>query len=199
LVQSGRSFLRTGCGVRTAAAGLGSEPIAAALERDLLAIDEFDAEVWTKDDELGHTISSALHQLKRRLPTLGDDLIERLLRSKRYNIAMYAVRALGDRGDELALRRLIDLHRAKRECGLRDLAAQPPIKIEQLAARLQIVVRKTGRTTASTEIDRALLWARISEVRLRSNAAHGVLQCLGGPMIRISRSPTSTRLTMLRT
>ncbi len=133
--------------VRTAAAGLGSEPVAAALERDLLAIDEFDAEVWTKDDELGHTISSALHQLELRRPALGDDFIERLLRSKRYNIAMHAVRALGDRGDELALRRLIDLHRAEREWGLRDLAAD---KIEQLAARLQTVVRKDG---ASYRID----------------------------------------------
>ncbi|MBB5730445.1 hypothetical protein [Sphingomonas prati] len=84
----------------TAAAGLGSEPIAAALERDLLAINNFDAEVWTVDDELGHTISSALHQLKRRFAALGDDLIERLLRLKRYNIAMYGVRVLGDRGDE---------------------------------------------------------------------------------------------------
>jgi hypothetical protein len=132
---------------RTAAAGLGSEPIAAALERDLLAIDDFDAEVWTTDDKEGHTISSALHQLKPRLPSLGDHLIERLLRSKRYNIAMHAVLALGDRGDELALRRLIDLHRAKPEWGLRDLAAN---KIEQLAARLQIVVRKDG---ASYRID----------------------------------------------
>jgi hypothetical protein len=133
--------------VRTAAAGLGSEPIAAALERDLLAIDDFDSEVWTTDDKDGHTISSALHQLKRRLPSLGDHLIERLLRSKRYNIAMHAVLALGDRGDELALRRLVDLHRAKPEWGLRDLAAN---KIEQLAARLQTVVQKDG---ASYRID----------------------------------------------
>lgn len=127
--------------VRTAAAGLGSEPIAAALERDLLEIDDFDAEVWTTDDEQGHAISSAFHQLKRRLPELPDDLIERLLRSKRYNIAMHAVQALGDRGDRLALRRLIDLHRAKPKSSLRDLAAN---KIEQLAARLQVVVRKDG-------------------------------------------------------
>ena len=127
--------------VRTAAAGLGSEPMAAALERDLLVIDDFDAEVWTMDDKQGHAISSAFHQIKRRLPELPDDLIERLLRSKRYNIAMYAVRALGDRGDEPALQRLIDLHRAKPEWSLSDLAAN---KIEQLAARLQIVVRKDG-------------------------------------------------------
>lgn len=139
--------LRDRMQVRTVAAGLGSEPIAAALERDLLAIDNFDGEVWTEDDELGHAISSALHQLTRRLPALGDDLIERLLRSKRYNIAMYGVRVLGDRGDEPSLRRLVDLHRAKPEWGLRDLAAN---KIEQLAARLQIVVRKDG---ASYRID----------------------------------------------
>lgn len=133
--------------VRTAAAGLGSEPIAAALERDLLAIDDFDAGLWTEGDELGHTISSALHQLRQRLPALGDNLIERLLRSKRYNIAMHAVLVLGDRGDEPALRRLIDLHRAKPEWSLRDLAANT---IEQLAARLQFVVQKDG---ASYRID----------------------------------------------
>lgn len=127
--------------VRTAAADLGSEPIAAALERDLLVIDDFDAEVWTTDDELGHTISSALHQLKRQRAALPDDLIERLLRSKRYNIAVHAVRALGDRGDQVALRRLIELHRAEPEWTLRDLAAN---KIEQLAARLQIVVLNDG-------------------------------------------------------
>ncbi|WP_341987785.1 NACHT domain-containing protein [Azorhizobium sp. AG788] len=127
--------------VRTAAAGLGSEPIAAALERDVLAIDDFDAEVWTTDDEYGHVISSALHQLERRLPALPDELIERLLRSKRYNIAMYAVRVLGDRGDELALRQLIKLHRLKPKWSLGDQAAN---KIEQLGARLQIVVRKDG-------------------------------------------------------
>lgn len=127
--------------VRTAAAGLGSELIADALERDLLAIDDFDAEVWTTDDKQGHAISGALHQLKQRLPALGDDVIERLFRSNRYNIAMHGVRALGDRGDESALRRLVDLHRAKPKWGLRDLAAN---KIEQLAARLQIVVRKDG-------------------------------------------------------
>lgn len=128
-------------GVRTAAAGLGSEPVADALERDLLAIDDFDAEVWTADDKQGHAISRALHQLKQRLPALGDDLIERLFRSNRYNIAMHGVRVLGDRGDESALRRLVDLHRAKPEWGLRDLAAN---KIEHLAARLQIVIRKDG-------------------------------------------------------
>jgi hypothetical protein len=54
---------------------------------------------------------------------------------------MHAVQALGDRGDRLALRRLIDLHRAKPKSSLRDLAAN---KIEQLAARLQVVVRKDG-------------------------------------------------------
>jgi hypothetical protein len=129
--------------IRTAAADLGSEPIAAALERDLLMIDDFDAESWTKDDEYGLAISSALHQRRRRLPALPELLIERLLRSTRYNIAMHAVRALGDRGDEPALRRLIDLHRAKPEYSLRDLVAN---KIEQLASRLQIVVRKDGQS-----------------------------------------------------
>lgn len=127
--------------VRTAAVGLGSEPMAAALERDLLVIDDFDAEVWTTDDEYGHTISHVLHQLKRRLRELPNDLVERLLCSQRYNIARYAVQALGDRGDNKALRRLIEAHRVIPEWSLRDVAAN---QIEQLAARLQIVVRKDG-------------------------------------------------------
>jgi len=129
--------------VRTAAAGLGSEVIAAALERDLLAIDNFDDDVWKKDDELGHTISSALHQIRRRLPALPDEIIERLLQSSRYNIASSAVGALSDRGDEDALRWLVNLHRSESDWHLRDLAAN---KIEQLAARLQVVIRKDGRT-----------------------------------------------------
>lgn len=127
--------------IRTAAAGLGSELMMAALERDILAIDDFDDQIWKRDDKEGHTISAALHQIRRRLPILSNELIERLLRSSRYNIASGAVRALGDRGDYDSLRRLVKLHRSKRDWHLRDLAAN---KIELLAARLGVVVRKDG-------------------------------------------------------
>jgi hypothetical protein len=127
--------------IRTAAAGLGSTSMAAALERDLIGIDDFDDPIWQEDDELGHTISSALHQIRRRLPALSDELIERLLRSTRYNIASSGVQALSDRGDEAALRRLVEFHCSKPEWSLRDLAAN---KIELVAARLQIVVHKKG-------------------------------------------------------
>src|SRR5690606_31700005 len=92
--------------VRTAAAGLGSELMMAALERDILAIDDFDDQIWKREDKEGHTISAALHRIRRRLPILSNELIERLLRSSRYNIASGAVRALGDRGDHDSLRRL---------------------------------------------------------------------------------------------
>lgn len=125
--------------VRTVAAGLGSESIAGVLEKDLLEIDDFDDTVWKIDDELGHTISSALHQIRRRLPAMGDELIERLLRSSRYNIAMHGIGALNDRGNEVALQRLVELHRSKPEWHLHDTTANT---IEQLAARLQIVVSK---------------------------------------------------------
>lgn len=128
--------------VRTAGAGLGGGPAEVALEQDLLAITDFDAPIWCNDDELGHTISSALHQICHRLPVLPDDFIERVLKSTRYNIASLGVRALSDRGDERSLRRLIDLHGARSDWSVRDLAAN---KIELLAARLQLVVHKDGR------------------------------------------------------
>lgn len=127
--------------VRTAAAGLGSELMMAALERDILAIDDFDDQIWTRDDKEGHTINSALHQIQRRLPTFPNEIIECLLRSSRYNVASCAVRALGNRGDHDSLRRLVDLHRSRRDWLLRDLAANT---IELLAARLGVAVRKDG-------------------------------------------------------
>jgi len=127
--------------VRTAAAGLGSEAITRTLERDLLAIEDFDDDIWKEDDELGHVLSSALNQIRRKLPSGSDGLIQRLLESSRYNIAMYGVSALADRSDAAALRQLVEFHRSKSDWHLRDTVAN---KIEQLAARLQIVVHKEG-------------------------------------------------------
>lgn len=127
--------------VRTAAAGLGSEPVSARLERDLQAIEDFDAEVWKADDKLGNTLSSALHRIRRRLPVGPDHFIERLLASSRYNVARFGIDALADRSDEVALRRLVKFHNNHTDWHLRDTAAN---KIEQLAARLQVLVRKRG-------------------------------------------------------
>ena len=127
--------------VRTAAAGLGSVSVAAALERDLLAIDNFDGQVWQEDDEAGHVISSALYQIRQRLPSMPDEFIERLLRSTRYNIASHGIGVLTNRGDEAALTHLIEFYRSATDWVLCDLVAN---KIELLAARLQIVMHKDG-------------------------------------------------------
>lgn len=127
--------------VRTIAADLGSDVARALVESDLLAIEDFDAPEWTAEDRLGHNLSSALRRLRRRRHGLPDALVDRALASSRYNIASSGVAELEARGNRDALVRLIELHVSAADWHLRDLVANT---IELLAARLQLVIRKSG-------------------------------------------------------
>ena len=128
--------------VNTAAVQLGSEPAHTELERTLRGIEDFDAKILWEDDKSHHTISHALRQIRHRLRPFPMTLIERILASKRYNIAQTGVTALAARHDRDALERLVALHASDAEWMLRDLAAN---QIELLAAKLQVPVRRNGQ------------------------------------------------------
>jgi len=112
-----------------------------------LAIEAFEDDDWDHNYAAADLIDihadppAFLESLLRKSSIPGERRRD-LLKSTRYNIASSGVQALSDRGDERSLRRLIDLHSARSDWSVRDLAAN---KIELLAARLQLVVHKDGR------------------------------------------------------
>lgn len=126
----------------TSASRLGSERMRAVLERSLLAVTNFDAAPWSSRDDHGNLVGGALRELRRRVPVFSPEFIDRILASDRYNIAMNGISALTAQGDRNALLRLIEVHANDGRSMLRDLAANA---VELLAARLQLIVRKTGR------------------------------------------------------
>tara|TARA_R110000824_G_scaffold104214_2_gene247298 strand:+ start:1579 stop:1983 length:405 start_codon:yes stop_codon:yes gene_type:complete len=128
--------------VLTVASEIGSDGAAAKLEQEVLAITDIDAQEWSDDDELGHTLSSAIRQVQKRRPILPMPFIEQILMSSRYNIASGGIDALQAIGDEDALRRLIELHSTREDWHLRDTIANA---IELMAARQQVTVSKEGR------------------------------------------------------
>lgn len=132
-------FPRERLQVLTAAAELGSERARAGLEAEIPAIDDMDGEEWTKDDELGHTLSNALRELQRRTPLLPSTLIDKIVASTRFNIASRGIDALQASGDVEALQRLIDLHASKSDWHVKDTIANT---IELLAARQGVMIRK---------------------------------------------------------
>lgn len=123
-----------------AAAQLGSEWARARLQSALNLIEDMDSPEYSETDELGHTLSSTLHHLRKRMPVLPEGLMEKILASKRYNIASQGLQILKAAGDKTALHRLVRFHAEAEDWGLKDTAANA---IEQLAARLNILVDKT--------------------------------------------------------
>lgn len=123
-----------------AAVRLGSEWARARLQTALSLIEDMDSPEYSETDELGHTLSNTLHHLRRRTPILPEDLREKILTSKRYNIASQGLQSLKAAGDRAALDRLVRFHADAEDWGLKDAAANA---IEQLAARLNIIVDKT--------------------------------------------------------
>jgi len=128
--------------VMTAAAELGSERARAKLEVEVFAIDDMEGAEWTEDDTMGHTLSHALREVRRRKPLLSSALIEKIVRSAKYNVATAGISALQARGDAEALQRLIDLHKATSDWHLRNSIANV---IELVAARQGAVTQKVGR------------------------------------------------------
>lgn len=136
--------------VMTAAAELGSERARAKLEVEVFAINDMDGAEWIEDDKMGHTLSHALREVRRRKPLLSSALIEKIIGSAQYNVATVGISALQARGDAEALQRLIDLHKATSDWHLRDSIANA---IELMAARQGVVVQKVGRRYRLDAVD----------------------------------------------
>ena len=127
--------------VMTAAAELGSEWAGEKLEAAVVAIDDMDGPEWTENDTMGHTLSHALRAVRRRNPFLPSALVEKVIRSARYNIAAEGINALRALGDADALKRLIDLHEATPDWHLRDHIANA---VELIGARQGVVIQKVA-------------------------------------------------------
>ena len=125
--------------VASSAAKLGSEWAREKLEAAVFAIENMDGSEWTEDDPFGHTLSQALYEVRRRKAYLSSALIERIVASKRYNVARIGIDALQARGDIASLRRLMVFHAETSDWLIRDLIANA---IELMAARLGVVVQK---------------------------------------------------------
>lgn len=128
-----------GLAVMTAAAELGSERVRAQLEARVNMIDDMDGPEWTDGDPYGDKLSSALREVRRRQPLLSLALIDKVVASTRYNVAMNGVAALQAIGDGDALARLLALHEARSDWPLRDTIANA---IELVASRQGIMIRK---------------------------------------------------------
>lgn len=122
---------------------LGSERANTRLEDEMAVIDNFDALEWVVDDELGHTLATALHQLRRHRPALSPALIDKCLASSRYNIASSGIQALTAASSTDALVRLLEVSASHPDFHLRDTAADA---IELLAAKLgRTIIRHANR------------------------------------------------------
>ena len=127
--------------VMTVAAELGSEVGRSKLEEEVCRIEHMDGSEWTGDGAVQHTLSHALRVVQRQSPSLSAALIDRIVASERYNVAMVGISALQACGDAGALRRLIELYQAKSDRYLRDSIANA---IELVAARVGVVIQKVG-------------------------------------------------------
>lgn len=127
--------------VMTTAAELGSEWAREKLEAEIYTIEDMDAQEWIDDDEMGHVLSGALREVRRRSPLLSNDLIEKIVASMRYNVAISGISALQALGDRGALMRLIKLHEEKSDWHLKDSIANA---LELVAARESVVIKKVG-------------------------------------------------------
>ncbi|SDA28319.1 NACHT domain-containing protein [Methylobacterium sp. UNC378MF] len=128
--------------ILTAAAELGSERAETNLMALIHEIEDFDAAEWLQEDELGNAMNHALHHVRKISPQLSPQIIERLLLSKRYNIASRAIDWLAAQGDREALLRIIDIHTYSEDWLLRDTAANT---VELLAGRLGVAVHKEAK------------------------------------------------------
>ena len=139
--------------VLTIAAELGSESGRADLEATVFAMEDVDGPDWVENGQNALDISRALREIRRRKPLLRPDLVEKVVSSTRYNVAMQGIAALQAHDDADALRRLLDLHASESESFLRDSIANA---IELMAARLGVVIRKTERGYQITSSNRSL-------------------------------------------
>ena len=126
--------------VLAAGAQLGSERARADLETTVFSIEDVDGPDWVDGDH-GLGLSHAVREVRRRLPLLRPDFVDRLIHSTRYNLAMEGVSALQAKGDVVALRRLLARHAAGPEWMLKDSIANT---IELLASQLGVVIEKAG-------------------------------------------------------
>ena len=128
--------------IATMAAQLGSEWARAKLEEAVFAINDMDGADWTEGDREGLTLSHALHEVLRRKPSLSPAVINKIVASKRYNVARTGIGALQALGDADSFQRLIDLYDTKSDWFLKDSIANA---IELMAARLGVVVQRVGQ------------------------------------------------------
>lgn len=125
--------------VLSTASEIGSERARANLETEILAIDNMDAEDWSDEDNSGHTLSRALREMQRRKPLLPKSLIDKLVASERFNIAVKGIHAFQALGSIPALERLIELYEIKTNWHMRDTIANA---IELMSARLSVTVQR---------------------------------------------------------
>lgn len=128
--------------VANSGARLGSFYCSRLLDSILISIEDFDDDKWDDDDYKGaNSLSNALHELRRIRQVFPDNLIERLLHSKKYNVASHGVYALEAKGTRTALEELIRYHSSGKEWHLRDTVANA---IETLSSKLSIPVGVDG-------------------------------------------------------
>lgn len=122
--------------ILTAASRMGSRWARTQMELILNSVESLDEyPVW--EDDYGHTVSSALHELRQRCPTLTEALRRKVLASDIYNISSIGISALQSNGSLGALSELVALHSSTKDWWMRDAAANA---IEQLSARVNVSV-----------------------------------------------------------
>ena len=127
--------------VMTAATELGSEWAGEKLESAVISIEDMDGPEWSENDKMGHTLSHALRAVRLRNPFLPPVLVEKVIRSARYNIAAEGINALRALGDVDALKRLLDLHEVTPDWHLRDHIANA---VEFIGARQGVFIQRVA-------------------------------------------------------
>ena len=127
----------------TNAARLGSDQAATRLQLLVLSL-EPDAPAYD-EDEVGHVMTAAIREIRRRKALIPLEIGERFTRSSRLNVAMSGVEAIEAHATVEALELLLKLHGEVTDWYERDTIANA---IERLASRLSTVIVKRGTALA---------------------------------------------------